>query len=387
MYLSLTCLMLSMALHWTLGCRDLLLTSGFLGDRSFSALSVDESLAAGLESGHSSFRTTDDLPTLFLYHIVLQDGRGRWVVNSELGALGSAVTFVDSWAVTPTLTHALCSTRQKFWQRYEPRDSEQHEDHANMISRWVDDPHTFVQCRDGVDNTLYISVLGPAFKYSGFYARRADSPSSPVYSHIGELGEPQVYLFRSGDAWVIGEQVGGTLGVAYVLDPAASIPSNISNDAVWNYIVGGMETEWTAHQTTVLVGDSAENIYHKLWAFRSISFLPENSKHFTLRNGIAMPALGFGSSADTPPAVLEEALRLGYRMFDLARENRDEWSVGSLLRTYEADSDVPLRSEVFLTTKVWPTHLGFVPTSREVTQSLLALRTAYVDLYMIHWPS
>lgn len=100
-----------------------------------------------------------------------------------------------------------------------------------------------------------------------------------------------------------------------------------------------------------------------------------------------MCSAGFGSSADTSLALLEEALRLGYRMFDLARENRDEWSVGSLLRKYEADSEVPLRSEVFLTTKVWPTHLGFIPTSREITQSLLALHTAYVDLYMIHWPS
>lgn len=296
MYLSLNCLLLSLALHWTFGCRDLFLTSEFLGDRPFTALNVEESLAAGLESGHSTFRTTDDLPTLYLYHTVLQDGRGRWVVNSELGALDSAITFIDSWAVMPSLTHALCSTQRRFWQRYELLDSEQEEAPTNKTSRWVDDPRTFFQCRDGVDDTLYISVLGAAFKYSGFYTRRGDSPTSPVYSHIGDLGEPQVYLFKSGDAWVLGEQVGSNLGVAYVLDPGASTPTDISSDAVWSYIVGGMDSGWSAHQTTVLVGDIDENIYHKLWAFRSISFLPENSQHFTLRNGIAMPALGNGLS-------------------------------------------------------------------------------------------
>jgi diketogulonate reductase-like aldo/keto reductase len=84
--------------------------------------------------------------------------------------------------------------------------------------------------------------------------------------------------------------------------------------------------------------------------------------------------------------VLEEALRAGYRMLDLSREDRNEQVAGDILHRFGADSDVPLRSEVFLVSKVWPTHLGFGPTSREVTKSLLALQSAYTDLYLIHWP-
>lgn len=96
---------------------------------------------------------------------------------------------------------------------------------------------------------------------------------------------------------------------------------------------------------------------------------------------------GFGSTAATSAATLEEALRLGYRMLDLAREHGDEGAVGALLHRHAADPGVPLRGEVFLASKVWPTHLGFGPTSREVARSLLALRSAYVDLYLIHWPA
>ena len=96
---------------------------------------------------------------------------------------------------------------------------------------------------------------------------------------------------------------------------------------------------------------------------------------------------GFGSLAGDSPALLEEALRLGYRLLDLSRQDgASEEAVGRLLQQHLADPAVPLRSEVFLTSKVWPTHLGYGPTSDEVTKSLIALQTAYVDLYMIHWP-
>jgi 2,5-diketo-D-gluconate reductase B len=74
-------------------------------------------------------------------------------------------------------------------------------------------------------------------------------------------------------------------------------------------------------------------------------------------------------------------------MFNLARNNHNEWSLGDLLEQYASDSEVPLRSEVFIATTVWPPHLGFKPTSHEISESLLSLRTAYVDLYMMHWPA
>lgn len=81
-------------------------------------------------------------------------------------------------------------------------------------------------------------------------------------------------------------------------------------------------------------------------------------------------------------------------MLDLSRRDSgpggggggSEQAVGRVLQRHLADPAVPLRAEVFITCKVWPTHLGYGPTSNEITQSLIALQTAYVDLYMIHWP-
>lgn len=80
-------------------------------------------------------------------------------------------------------------------------------------------------------------------------------------------------------------------------------------------------------------------------------------------------------------AVFTTALAQGYRLFDLAREYRNEHLLAEALAT----SGVP-RSEVFLQTKVWPTQLGFQPTLRAISTSLQQLRTGYIDHYMLHWP-
>jgi predicted nucleic acid-binding Zn ribbon protein len=231
-----TLLFVSLAVQSSIACKELLLTSGHLGQRIFAALGVNESIAAGLVSGHATYKTSDDGPVLFLYHTAFSDGRGRWVVNTELGALHSAVAYIDSWAVMPTLTHALSNTREQFWQRFEePDQQEQDGDTAatsassssssrassvssGAMSKWVDDPLTFFQCHGAnFDSTLFIDIVGVASKHSGFFVQRADSheSSSAVYSHIGLDGEPRKYLFKKGEVWVIGEEVDSSHGLAY----------------------------------------------------------------------------------------------------------------------------------------------------------------------------
>ena len=75
--------------------------------------------------------------------------------------------------------------------------------------------------------------------------------------------------------------------------PDASTPADIPKDATWYFIIGEHNSDWVSLPTTVLVGSAQENVYRQLWRHRSISYLPENaSHHFTLRNGITMPALG-----------------------------------------------------------------------------------------------
>jgi diketogulonate reductase-like aldo/keto reductase len=90
-----------------------------------------------------------------------------------------------------------------------------------------------------------------------------------------------------------------------------------------------------------------------------------------------------GIPHDRAPQVFSEALRLGYRLFDLAREYGNEPVAAQMLAGPGAAAD---RSKVFLQSKVWPTQLGFAPTTRALAASLRELRTTYIDQYMLHWP-
>ncbi len=102
----------------------------------------------------------------------------------------------------------------------------------------------------------------------------------------------------------------------------------------------------------------------------------------TLSAGSRMPLLGFGTwqmkGQDAVKAV-STALQTGYRHLDTATVYGNEAEVGRALE----DSGVQ-RADVFLTTKCPPHGAGAeLDTLR---QSLEALRTNHVDLWLIHWP-
>jgi len=73
------------------------------------------------------------------------------------------------------------------------------------------------------------------------------------------------------------------------------------------------------------------------------------------------------------------ALEIGYRHIDTAQTYENESEIGEALTR----SLVP-RKEIFLTTKVWPTHLQVI---RSLETSLKKLKTDYVYLLLIHWPN
>ncbi|MGC8777629.1 MAG: aldo/keto reductase [Candidatus Caldatribacteriaceae bacterium] len=101
--------------------------------------------------------------------------------------------------------------------------------------------------------------------------------------------------------------------------------------------------------------------------------------------GARVPVIGFGTwdirGEEGKKAVLS-ALSLGYRHIDTAEFYDNEEQVGSAIR----ESGVP-REEIFLTTKVWYTHLRRGDVIRSCETSLRKLGTDYVDLYLIHWPT
>ena len=98
--------------------------------------------------------------------------------------------------------------------------------------------------------------------------------------------------------------------------------------------------------------------------------------------GGRMPQVGFGTwklRGDQARAAIRAALSAGYRHIDTATMYGNEEDVGQAL----ADSGID-RTDVFLTTKIRPADIG---KERSVLRrSLRALRTDYLDLWLVHWP-
>jgi 2,5-diketo-D-gluconate reductase A len=98
--------------------------------------------------------------------------------------------------------------------------------------------------------------------------------------------------------------------------------------------------------------------------------------------GVAMPMVGFGTWQLTSRRGYEAvmwALEYGYRHIDTATMYRNESEVGRAVR----DSGVD-RGEVFVTTKLQPRDADRARAT--LGESLRALRTSYVDLWLVHWP-
>jgi 2,5-diketo-D-gluconate reductase A len=101
-----------------------------------------------------------------------------------------------------------------------------------------------------------------------------------------------------------------------------------------------------------------------------------------LAHDVAMPLLGLGTwqlTGEQGYEAVRRALDVGYRHIDSATGYDNEAEVGRAVR----DSGVP-REEVFITTKLPPSHAG--RERRTIDASLRTLGTEYVDLWLVHWP-
>jgi 2,5-diketo-D-gluconate reductase B len=102
-------------------------------------------------------------------------------------------------------------------------------------------------------------------------------------------------------------------------------------------------------------------------------------------HGARIPLVGLGTwdlRGRTCARMVEEALRLGYRHVDTAELYDNEHEVGEGLR-----SSGVAREEVFVTTKVWPSHFAARELERAAKDSLTRLKLAHVDLLLLHWPN
>jgi 2,5-diketo-D-gluconate reductase B len=102
-------------------------------------------------------------------------------------------------------------------------------------------------------------------------------------------------------------------------------------------------------------------------------------------NGAKIPLLGLGTwdlRGRTCVRMVEQALQLGYRHIDTAEMYDNEREVGEGLHA----SGVK-RGEIFVTTKIWPSHFAPRDLERAARDSLARLRVREVDLLLLHWPN
>lgn len=100
---------------------------------------------------------------------------------------------------------------------------------------------------------------------------------------------------------------------------------------------------------------------------------------------MSVPAFGLGTYRLQGQVVIDSvstALELGYRAIDTAQVYENEAEVGQAI----ADSGIP-RDELFVTSKIWVANFARDKLIPSLKDSLRKLRTDYLDLTLIHWPS
>ncbi|MFJ7744485.1 aldo/keto reductase [Peribacillus sp. NPDC097295] len=109
----------------------------------------------------------------------------------------------------------------------------------------------------------------------------------------------------------------------------------------------------------------------------------------TLHNGIKMPWFGLGvfKVVEGPELVnaVKVAIKHGYRSIDTAAVYANEVGVGKGIREGLEEAGIA-REDLFVTSKVWNSELGYESTLAAYETSLKKLGLEYLDLYLIHWP-
>jgi methylglyoxal/glyoxal reductase len=109
----------------------------------------------------------------------------------------------------------------------------------------------------------------------------------------------------------------------------------------------------------------------------------------TLYNGVKMPWFGLGvfKVEEGPELVnaVKFAIKHGYRSIDTAAIYGNEEGVGQAIREAITEYDIK-REELFITSKVWNSDLGYDSTISAYKTSLRKLGLDYLDLYLVHWP-
>eukprot|EP00937_MAST-01D_sp_MAST-1D-sp2_P000741 g741.t1 len=179
--------------------------------------------------------------------------------------------------------------------------------------------------------------------------------------------------------WIIGDDVFGTSGLAYI-ESFARTPCAIksrSARAVWKVNVGTAESPEFIDDESVTLHCEGDKPF-------SPSRPRIKAQHVSLSSGLDMPLLGLrvvGSDDERVTRTTLLGAAVGYSLFDTSSDYVMTGRERQLGRQFESGKMV--RDAIWLTTKLHSDHHGFKETLAAAERSMQALGTTYIDLYLM----
>jgi diketogulonate reductase-like aldo/keto reductase len=311
---------------------------------------------------------------LYLFFLAM-GGVGRWLVSANLGA-NDGIAYVDAWAVTPALIgSAAPHARWRVADTY----------------GWLPDASFTVTPEDGFDRAVYVSSVRQP-QIGGFFVETGKRAGGrAVHERVGSEVDNALFLYYLEDShrWIVGDAPGTPNGLAYAASSARTAFELFAETPTWFVVDAAADDaqhRWLADETFQLIsGSPVAGVFDMLRLTANAANQRGRAATVRLHDGAAMPLIGFGTGGtlarDALAGALLSAVQNGWVLVDTAEQYDNEQVIGSLFAQRQLQ-----RNALYLTTKVWPTHLGFGETLRSVYDSLSRLRTSYANLVLIHWP-
>ncbi|KAL7289706.1 hypothetical protein TKK_0016428 [Trichogramma kaykai] len=102
-------------------------------------------------------------------------------------------------------------------------------------------------------------------------------------------------------------------------------------------------------------------------------------------NGNKVPVLAIGTMSSMSPEAIKDAIKLGYRHFDISPVHSNEEEIGAVLSELFTNK-VIRRENIFITAKLWNTCHRPDQVEPSLKKSLSLLNLKYVNLYLMNWP-
>ena len=311
----------------------------------------------------------------FFYHMFaepFEEGLGRWFIGHDLES-SSGVAFVDSWAVVPQAIQEMSPLAK--WKSY-------------AWGTWREEEDVKIVCLDDYDQTLFLcSNLNKGV--CGFYfpiVLPKKEGEAPIFHSTNGR---ELYWLEDVSRWMVSEDgVGATSGISYI-DCGATNPEEIATSCPKRSWKSLTNEGWIKDYGFVLLGGTKKgeaSVFSRRRTFLNPALETKDMREYTiLSNGVYLPLIGLGTgglSREETRSVISTAVKdHGYELIDTASQYFNEDVISEALR----ESHIG-RSQVIVSSKVWPTRLGFRPTSHTIEEGLDNLRSGYFDVYLLHWP-